>query len=359
MDINVATPACTPTTKGVTEEDTTLVCVAVHCETHDVKTFTFASANGKAFTFAAGQYFTFDLVIEGQPQVRCYSISSSPHHTKTFSITVKRVVGGKASNWLHDHLETGATLTANGPFGIFTRPQPAGRKLLMLSGGSGITPMMSMLRDIADSYDPSDVVFIHAARTPQDIIFHDELLWYSSRLEGLRLYWLPEQLTRASDWQGFTGRLSAAFLSLAVPDIAERVVLCCGPAPFMAAARNFATQLGVHADDYREERFDAPVDDQPQGLTLPTGRRVFQVSFSKQSRCIEVDSASTILSAAKRQGVFLPSSCANGVCGSCKSKLLAGTVDMQHLGGIRQREIDAGFFLPCCSRPLSDVVIDR
>src|SRR5262249_32453141 len=87
--------------------------------------------------------------------------------------------------------------------------------------------------------------------------------------------------------------------------------------------------------------------------------KVYEVEFAKQARRIDVAAEQTVLSCAKKSGVRIPSSCSNGVCGTCKSKLLSGSVDMNHNGGIRQREIDAGFFLPCCSKPLTDLVIER
>nr|WP_171898194.1 hybrid-cluster NAD(P)-dependent oxidoreductase [Rhizobium leguminosarum] len=342
------------------ETDETLVCLDVHQETHDVKSFTFASPEGKHFHFDAGQYFLFDFPTGSDGEARCYSISSSPHRSNAFTVTVKRVPGGRISNWLHDHMAPGMTVKGQGPLGHFVRPNGKKIKLLLLSGGSGITPVMSITRDLADRYEASDIVFLHAARTPADLIFRHDLSGLAARMKGLRLQFLPETVAGELSWPGLTGRISPEFLKLAVPDIAERVVMCCGPAPFMAAARSITAALGVPAENYIEESFDAAVIDEP-GLEVearPT-TRAFQVEFSKQNKTLEVPSDQTVLSAAKKGSVRLPSSCSNGVCGTCKSKLVSGSVEMNHNGGIRQREIDAGFFLPCCSKPLSDLVIER
>lgn len=179
-------------------------------------------------------------------------------------------------------------------------------------------------------------------------------------MRGLRLQFLPETVLGELHWPGLTGRISPEFLKLAVPDIAERVVMCCGPAPFMAAARSITAALGVPPSNYIEESFDTAVIDEP-GLDVevqPPGK-VYQVEFTKQKRTLEVSSDQTVLAAAKKGSVRLPSSCSNGVCGTCKSKLVSGSVEMNHNGGIRQREIDAGLFLPCCSKPLSDLVVER
>ena len=338
--------------------DDRLLCVDVHHETHDVKSFTFVSPERKKFAFSAGQYFMFELGIDDEEDGRCYSISSSPHRTNAITITVKRVPGGKVSNWLHDNLKADMTVRASGPLGKFVRPQA--NKFLFLSGGSGITPVMSMARELADASEPVDVVFLHAGRTPLDFIFREELTNLANRLKGFRLHLLPEGLGSERAWPGISGRISKEFLSLAVPDIAERVVMCCGPAPFMMAARQLSADLGVPQGNYHEESFEAAVAEE---ATAPVSAAVetksFIVQFAKQGKSIEVRADQTVLSCAKKSGVRLPSSCANGICGTCKSKLLSGAVDMKHDGGIRQREIDAGFFLPCCSKPLTDLVIDR
>jgi len=340
------------------DADEDLVCIDVHQETHDVKTFTFASPEGKRFAFEAGQYFLFDLEVGGEPESRCYSISSSPRRSNAFSVTVKRVAGGKISNWLHDTLTVGSKVKANGPLGHFIRPNA--KKYLFLSGGSGITPVMAMVRELADTCEPADVVFLHAGRSPKDLIFRDDLACLAARMKGLRLQFLPETVLGETQWPGLTGRISADYMKLAVPDLGERIVMCCGPAPFMAAARSITAELGVPPQNYIEESFDAAVIDE---VDIPVVEeaftRTFQVSFAKQARQIDVSGDQTVLSCAKKAGIKLPSSCSNGVCGTCKSKLVSGTVDMNHNGGIRQREIDAGLFLPCCSKPLSDLVIDR
>jgi len=344
------------------ETDETLVCLDVHQETHDVKSFTFASPEGKRFDFDAGQYFLFDFPIGPDGESRCYSISSSPHRENAFTVTVKRVPGGKVSNWLHDNLVAGTTVKGQGPLGHFIPPKGQKTKLLLLSGGSGITPVMSITRDLADRYEASDIVFLHAARTPADLIFRNDLSGLAARMKGLRLQFLPETVAGELSWPGLTGRISPEFMKLAVPDIADRVVMCCGPAPFMAAARSITAALGVPSSNYIEESFDAAVIDEPDldlDLEVQPAGKIYQVEFSKQKKTLAVCSDQTVLAAAKKGSIRLPSSCANGVCGTCKSKLVSGSVEMNHNGGIRQREIDAGMFLPCCSKPLSDLVIER
>ncbi|MDH4441532.1 MAG: hybrid-cluster NAD(P)-dependent oxidoreductase [Rhizobium sp.] len=340
------------------ETDNRLVCIDVHDETHDVKSFTLASPQGKRISFEAGQYFLFEPAIDEEENGRCYSISSSPLRSNAITVTVKRVPGGKVSNWLHDNLKPGMELPASGPMGKFNRPKAG--KYLMLSGGSGITPVMAMARELADRAEPVDVIFLHAGRSPLDLLFREELSVLARRMKGLRLIFLPEVLTGDPAWPGLNGRISTALLALVVPDIADRTILCCGPAPFMAAARAISADLGVSPERYLEESFDAAVIvDLPTPAETLAVAATFKVEFVKQQKVLEVSAEQTVLSCAKKMGVRIPSSCANGICGTCKSKLVSGAVDMKHDGGIRQREIEAGFFLPCCSKPLSDLVIDR
>lgn len=363
------------------EADQDLVCMAVRQETHDVKTFTLRAMEGRCFGFEPGQYLRFEVDIGSETLSRCYSISSSALRPHSVSITVKRVAGGTVSNWLHDHLVPGSRLRAAGPAGVFTLPEPHADALLLVSGGSGITPVMAMLRALDDAQRHPDIVFLHAARTPADLVFRDELLYRAKVTPGLRLQFLPEQVQGEPGYTGISGRVSQALLAIAVPDIAQRTVMCCGPAPFMAAVRESALALGVAPDRYREESFTGPAAPTPatgDAATIsseatgantasasaapqaaPPAAPSFKVAFAKQDRSIDVGADQFVLAMARKAGIKIPSSCASGLCGTCKSKLVSGRVDMQHAGGIRQREVDAGFFLPCCAKPLTDLVIDR
>lgn len=355
--LNTAGPSNGPCTEGTEHE---LVCVDIRQETHDVSTFTFRSAENKPFVFTAGQYLKFSLEVQGEAMSRCYSASSSPLRPSLISVTVKRVDGGLVSNWLHDNLAVGIRLNGVGPSGLFTLPAAATGPLLLISGGSGITPVMSILRSLADAHRYPDLVFLHAARTPADLVFREELEYRAKVTPNLRVVFLPERCENAG-YIGVHGRISDPLLQVAVPDLVDRTVMCCGPAPFMNAVRKICVARGVTPERYIEESFGAATPEampgSPQAGTQAAAR--FKVSFARQGKTLEVRADQTVLSAARQGGLKLPTSCGNGVCGTCKSKLLSGRVDMKHSGGIRQREVDAGFFLPCCSKALSELVVDR
>ena len=350
------------------EFDDRLICLAVQPETHDITTFVFRAPEGRRFAFEPGQFLTFAFEIGSETVNRCYTLASSPLRPYTASITVKRVPGGVVSGWLHDHMKPGVSVQALGPMGAFSAARHPAPKYLFLSGGSGITPVMSMSRAFADTASPVDVVFLHAARTPRDLVFRAELDLMARRLPGFRLLYLPERADGEPGWAGPLGRLSHEMLSIMVPDLLERTVFCCGPAPFMASARQICTEIGLPEASWHQESFDFSEMQETQSaaadqLAAKEGEadpaRTFKVTFTRLRREIDVKADRFVLSAAREAGVRLPMSCTAGLCGTCKSKLVSGRVEMTHQGGIRQREIDIGMFLPCCSKPLSDLVIDR
>ena len=152
-------------------------------------------------------------------------------------------------------------------------------------------------------------------------------------------------------------------LRLIAPDLLEREVFCCGPAPFMAAVRAMLDEAGFDRARYHEESFDFAALPAAEQAEVASAEAVlaagFTVEFTKSGRTIHCPAGSTVLEAARAEGLRLPSSCAKGMCGTCKSRLVSGKVEMNHAGGIRQREIDAGMVLLCCSRPLADLVVER
>ena len=357
-----------PPRRWSSEESDRLVCRAIVEETHDVKTFVFQSPEPRAFHFMPGQFLTWELPIDGEIVHRCYTAASSPTRPYSLSITVKRVAGGPASNWLHDRLKVGDSLTAVGPLGDFTFLKHPAPKYLFLSGGSGITPLMSMTRALHDLAADLDVIFVHFARSPRDIIFRRELDLIARRQPKLRVVHVVEQVDGEPSWTGFTGRASRPLIELIAPDLAGREVFCCGPSAFMAAVRGILAEAGHDRARYHEESFNfeelapatiAEVAAAEANVEAMNGVATYRITFAKIGKVIECRADTNILDAAIAAGIRLPSSCTQGLCGTCKSKKLSGDVEMHHRGGIRQREIDQGMVLLCCGKPQSDVTIDR
>lgn len=344
------------------ELDGHLTCVDIVDVTHDVKSFTFEVPGPGVLRFLPGQYLTLQLLVRGERVERCYTISSAPTRPERLTITVKRVPGGVVSNALHDHLSVGDAVGASGPYGEFTHAHHPADRYLFLTAGSGITPAMSMLRTMREQRDPADVVLVHCARTPDDIIFRAELEEAGSEA-GVSLVVLCEADSPTERWNGPTGRLTLEALHRGVPDLRRREVFTCGPGPFMEAVRGHLDLVGVNPAHCHEESFvlgeaaDAPGDEGDEDAPGATGR-TYAVDFRRSGRTVECDSGTTVLEAAARAGLTLASSCAEGVCGTCKLTLLVGEVDMHHQGGIRPREVREGAFLPCCSTPLGDLEVD-
>lgn len=364
------------------EDQAVLVCRKVLEITHDVKSFHFEAEGHRAFSFDPGQFITLQLEIDGAAFSRCYTISSPPTRPHLISITVKRVPGGPVSNWLHDHVGPGTRIIAQAPLGGFTLTGPPVPRYLFLSAGSGITPVMSMTRTLYDLGSDADVLFVHSARTPADIIFRRELEAIAAVMPNIRVVHVCEDDYPSERWMGLRGRLSTAMLQALVPDLEERETYTCGPAGYMASIRRMLGEVGYDMRRYHEESFSfesLPASAVPpsvhggRGATLPDGAEgdhtpspdeeagaptTYSVEFVRSGLTVTCAADENLLDAAYTAGLRPPASCTQGMCGTCKTTMLSGEVDMQHNGGIRPREVAQNKILICCSKPLSDVRID-
>lgn len=351
------------------DEHAVLVCRQVLDITHDVKSFHFVPEGGGTFAFDAGQFVTLELEIDGVKVNRCYTISSPPTRPHMLAITVKRVPGGPVSNWLHDNVTPGTRISAYAPLGAFTITSKPAKKYLFLSAGSGITPLMSMTRTLFDLGSDADILFVHSARTPYDIIFRRELDAIASVMPNFRVVHVCEADYPSERWMGHRGRLTRPMLESIAPDLAERMTFTCGPQPYMTAVRGLLGEVGYDMANYHEESFSfdsLPAADQPPAPEPPAEGAVpagqvetgFSVEFVKSGKTVTCGPKESILDAALTAGLRPPSSCSQGVCGTCKLTMLDGSVDMKHNGGIRPKEVAANKILICCSTPLSDVRVD-
>jgi ferredoxin-NADP reductase len=357
-------------------DETVLICRRVLDITHDVKSFHFAAAGDHTFRFDPGQYITLRLEINGEALSRCYTISSPPTRPHLISITVKRVIGGPVSNWLHDNVGPGTRVSAQAPLGSFTLNSELAPKYLFLSAGSGITPVMSMTRTLFDLGSHTDVHFLHSARSPADIIFRRELDAIAEVMPNIRVDHVCEGDYPSERWMGLRGRLSATMMQALVPDLHDRLAFTCGPPAYMASVRRILSELGFDMSNYHQESFsfDAlPLADLPvtkeaastvasQGDSfdpvIPQTKTSYRVAFKRSGVTVDCDADQSVLEAASAAGLRLPATCTEGMCGTCKTTLLSGEVDMHHKGGIRPREIAQNKILVCCSQPRSDLLID-
>jgi len=252
-----------------TKGDFTVQCVGVIDETADVKTFCFVADPAVLFAYKPGQFVTLEVEINGEPVRGSYSISSTPSRAHSLEITVKRDLrptdapnglSALVSNWLHDHISVGSSVNLiGGPMGEFTCVAKPSHKLLMISDGKGITPIMSMTRWVYDTSAQSDIVFFHSARRPQDIIFRRELELMAARFPNFRLAITTTQSQPSEAWLGLTGKLNEAMLLAIAPDFWERTVYVCGPDSFIQGVKAMLQSLAFPMQNYYEERLGAPL----------------------------------------------------------------------------------------------------
>jgi ferredoxin-NADP reductase len=344
-------------------------CVKVIDETWDVRTFCYMPEQPIMFFFKPGQFVTLELEIEGQQVMRSYTISSSPSVPYSFSISVKRAPGGQVSNWLHDNLEEGHELAVHGPVGLFNCIDYPATKVLMLSGGVGVTPVMSMARWFFDTNADVDMAFVHSARTSKDIVYQRELEHMSSRVTNFTLHVICEKVERGQAWSGYRGYLDQAKLSMMAPDFMEREVFCCGPTPYMKAVKALLESNGFDMNRYHEESFGAtPIgveedaieqaeiaQEETDALVLAD---MVRVEFFSAGKSIQISPGETVHAAASKLDLQIPKACGMGICGTCKVLVTAGEVTMEHNGGITDEDVAAGYVLSCCSVPKGDVVVD-
>lgn len=339
-----------------------LECAMVVPDTPDTATFTFRAPSGAWFDYQPGQFVTLDLPVPGGNIQRTYTLSSSPSRPLSISVTVKAQATSIGTRWMLDHLKPGMRIKAFGPSGIFSFHRHPASKYLFISAGSGITPMMSMTTWAWDSGEMPDIVFVHAAKRPSEIIFRERLEQFANRVPGLKLRFTVEEPDPFRTWHGFQGRLSQIMLGLMAPDYLEREVFCCGPEPFMQSVREMLVSIGYDMDRYHQESFGAPVrkesDAPPITDVVPDADTRAAVTFTNAgvtAACAETD---TVLAVARKAGLNIPSGCTFGLCGTCKVRKTAGEVHMVHNGGISDDDIADGYILACCSNPIGRVSVE-
>ncbi|MCT4684465.1 MAG: hybrid-cluster NAD(P)-dependent oxidoreductase [Roseicyclus sp.] len=347
---------------GIWTDEEPLVCCSVVPEAPNTATFSFVAASGAQFRYEPGQFLTLELPVPGGTVWKTYTISSSPSRPLTIGVTVKAQANSVGTRWMLDHLKPGMRIKATGPAGLFTLPRGEKKKYLFISAGSGITPSLSMTTYLFDRGTDIDVVFVNCARRPQDIIARQRLEQMASRVPSIKLFFIVEEDDPYRVWTGLRGQLNQLMIGLIAGDYLEREVYCCGPEPFMNAVREMLIALGYDMDRYHQESFVAPVKTKEQlpehDDLVPDETAGASVGFSRSGVTAECTETDTLLAVARGAGIVIPSGCTFGVCGTCKVKKTSGEVHMVHNGGISEDDIEAGYILACCSKPIGAVEID-
>ncbi|MER8120311.1 2Fe-2S iron-sulfur cluster-binding protein [Streptomyces sp. NPDC094031] len=321
-------------------------------ETPTARTLVLEDADGAAepFDFRPGQFFTLVTDIEGRPVRRAYSASSAPGGLR-LEVTVKQVEGGLFSTHAHGRLRPGDRLAVRGPSGTFHAPERAPGRLVLIAAGSGITPLMSMIRTrLADPASDGGIDLLYSSRSPEEVIFGDEL----RRMEQDH----PGRLTVTHVLTCRDGRLDAEGVrrwvtGLPPSDGAHHYV--CGPEALMTTVHDALQRLGVADEFIHQERFTggatAPaVTAQPQELRVERNGNLVGTTV--------VEPGQTLLDAGLTAGLPLPYSCTVGNCGACMVRVRGGEVTRPEGTCLTPEQEAAGHVLTCVSCPLSGVTLD-
>jgi ferredoxin-NADP reductase len=277
-------------------------------ETEDAATLVIKPGWGWSFDYQPGQYVGIGISVEGKWHWRSYSLSSPPTKDQGhITITVKAMPEGFLSSHLVRGLEPGSIVRLALPQGEFVLPDPPPAKILFWTGGSGVTPVMAMLRTLHRRDTMPDVVHVHAAPTREQVIFRDELHDLASKRDSLRLV---ENIDETD------GILDVKRLTEVVPDWQERQAWVCGPAPMLDAAEKHWNKNGI-GKKLHLERFSAALSESAEGG---------HVTFAKSGKDVEVDGATTLMEAGEAQGIQMPFGCRMGICHTCVLTLKSGRV---------------------------------
>jgi ring-1,2-phenylacetyl-CoA epoxidase subunit PaaE len=326
-------------------------------ETDNAVSIYLTEADGSALEFRPGQFLSVDVTIDGERLRRAYSLASACLPDVPVHVTVKRIENGRVSNHLNDTVQEGDELAVLGPSGSFTvEPREVDeRHLVMIAGGSGITPIMSILETVLRVDNRSRVTLIYGNRSWDDVIFRDRLAAlcdeFSERLVVDHVLKHP-----AETWSAGRGLLSSEVLetrlgALGIQDDGLIRYFVCGPTPMIEAAHEALRNREVDADRVAEERFASP--EMRAGDMGSDKTELVVISKAGHDRGIQVEPGQTILEAALAAGIDMPFSCAMGGCGACRVRRADGEVRMEEPNCLSRAERDQGYVLTCVGRPMT------
>jgi ferredoxin-NADP reductase/DMSO/TMAO reductase YedYZ heme-binding membrane subunit len=368
--------------------------VKVFQETPDVRTFRLVSTAGPhlPFDFLPGQFLNVSLMIAGKKVNRSYTIASSPTRIGSCELTVKREAMGTASRHLHDSVDAGTLINVYAPAGRFTFTGAESDSLVMIAGGVGITPLMAKIRYLTDIGWTGDIYLVFSVKTERDIIFRDELDYLQLRFPNLHV---TVTLTRAEGSSGGweRGRITPGLLNRVVPQISTRRVHICGPTEMTELTRQMLLDLGVPAESIKSESFTSPARASAQAAAAagtngtlaaaaqtsmpareavngartphpsPLGRGAggegaATLTFARSGKSLPMSAQKTVLEAAEDLGVSINYDCRSGICGQCKTKLLAGHVTMDTEDALTPVDRANNLILSCQARCIDQVAVE-
>ncbi|MBS9826895.1 hybrid-cluster NAD(P)-dependent oxidoreductase [Vibrio alginolyticus] len=322
-----------------------LTCVERGEIAQDFVTLWLEPNKGSLPNYLPGQHLPIEVNIDGKKVGRRYTLSSSPSRPGRYAISVKRIAGGRVSNSLLDNLQVGDVLEAEQPDGQFHLKTHEAQPLLLLSAGSGVTPMLSMVRYLADHNQLENVVFYHQCRTENDIPCRSELEQLKREHPGLEVKVCLTQ--PAVDWFGLKGRLSLSHIKQ-IKDVEQRQVFVCGPDGFMEKAKNLLLRKGLPEENYHQEAF---------GVSSLTSKPEKSLAIDFNGTKFVGNNQKTLLDQLEDAGKVISNSCRAGLCGACKVQLTSGQVHHPDVPALTDEERAMGTVLACCAVPETDVTV--
>lgn len=345
---------------------TAATCVNIIQETDNVKTFQFEAIDKQLFHFKPGQFIGLLVEIDGERHNRSYTIASSPTRPHLLEITIKKEQGGAVSPWLHQNINIGSTIELRGPAGRFNCIDTESKKVLLISAGSGITPMMSMARFWTDTNPNKDIKFLNWVRSVGDIIFRRELSLLDHKNTNFQLEVVCTQPGLSENWLGKRGRINPTSLQDMVPDLNQRIIFCCGPEGFMQQVKTSLITLGFNMDNYHDESFDPggkkklkqqqKVEVESIEQSAPKGP--FKLTLKRTNKEIVIEDNEILLEKLEAEGVNIESACREGNCGACIVDKISGETHTHNEAGLQDSERRKGKILTCTTYLQSDVTLD-
>lgn len=330
-----------------------------------VVTFDIPENLRERYRFTQGQFLTIEAEIEGEAVRRSYSICAAPSENE-LRVAIKRVADGRFSSWAHDALVPGAAIAVAPPEGRFHVPlDPTNRKhYLAFAAGSGITPIVSVVRHTLEVEPHSGFTLVYGNRSSAGVMFRDELQDLKDRyLDRLTLLFVMSR--EAQDIDLFHGRIDRekcdALLGSWIDPVAVDVAFICGPQPMTEAVAASLEAHGIARERVKTELFaaGAPATRRP-AAAMPAASaetcEAYAILDGRRRRFTIETGKETILEAGLRQGLDLPYSCKGGVCSTCRVMLVEGEVDMDVHYALEDYEIARGFVLMCQSYPVTPTV---
>jgi ring-1,2-phenylacetyl-CoA epoxidase subunit PaaE len=361
----------------------TLTVVALTQETSDSVTIHLERADRQPILSQPGQFLTLILPCgpDGKKERRAYSLSSTPHEAPRLSVTVKRVHGGLVSNYLLDTVRVGQEIEVMAPIGNFVlNPSPkAARSVVLIGAGSGVTPLMSILKAVLKTEPNSHVLLVYGNRNEESVIFKDQLAELEASSKGrFQVEHVFSQPLQPSSAHRHTGRLNRTTLLRILEQrhqfpAEQAEYFMCGPEGMMNEARAALDLLQVPAARIRRESFVAAADSIEAAAAQPNGHgdvsaspadgapstRSVTIQYEGSEYIVEVPAGKTILETALDQDIDLPYSCQAGLCTACRGKCLSGKVHLDEREGLSDSEMKQGYVLVCVAHPMTeDVVIE-